>query len=220
MSWDPLWLSYKVATIATIFSLVLGVAIATLLSQVRFRGRELVDALVTVPMVMPPTVLGYYVLTAIGKNSWLGNTFTSMTGQHLAFSVLGCIIAAFIGSVPLVIKSSRSALERVDPTLVQAARTLGASPFRAYITVQLPLAAPGIAAGVMLAFARALGDFGVTVMVAGSIPGETQTAALYIYDQVANQAPAGAMVAVLTATAIFVLFTVNSLGRRSEERHG
>ncbi len=220
MSWDPLWLSYKVATIATLLALVLGVGMATLLSQVRFRGRELVDALVTVPMVMPPTVLGYYVLTAVGKNSWLGQTFKSITGGHLAFSVIGCIIAAFIGSVPLVIKSARSALERVDPTLVQAARTLGASPVRAYLTVQLPLAAPGIAAGVMLAFARALGDFGVTVMVAGSIPGQTQTAALYIYDQVANQAPAGAMVAVLTATAIFVLFAVNSLGRRSEENYG
>jgi molybdate transport system permease protein len=218
MNWDPLWLSYKVATIATLFSLVLGVGVATLLARKKFLGREMLDALVTVPMVMPPTVLGYYVLAAVGKNSWLGEVFKSVTGGTIAFSVTGCIIAAFVGSVPLVIKSSRSALEGVDPTLVHAARTLGASPLRTYLTVELPLAAPGIAAGVMLAFARALGDFGVTVMVAGSIPGETRTAALFVYDQVQKQAPAGAMVAVLTATAIFVLYTVNSLGRRSQDR--
>jgi molybdate transport system permease protein len=219
MNWDPLWLSYKVATIATIFSLVIGVGVATLLARKKFFGRELLDALVTVPMVMPPTVLGYYVLAAVGKNSWLGETFKSITGGTIAFSVTGCVVAAFVGSVPLVIKSSRTALESVDPTLVQAARTLGASPFRAYLTVQLPLAAPGIGAGVMLAFARALGDFGVTVMVAGSIPGETRTAALFVYDQVQKQAPAGAMVAVLTATAIFVLYTVNSIGRRTQDHN-
>ncbi len=219
MNWDPLWLSYKVATVATLFSFVIGVGVATLLARKKFFGRELLDALVTVPMVMPPTVLGYYVLAAVGKSSWVGQTFHSITGGTIAFSVTGCIVAAFVGSVPLVIKSSRTALESVDPTLVQAARTLGASPFRAYLTVQLPLAAPGIGAGVMLAFARALGDFGVTVMVAGSIPGETRTAALFVYDQVQKQAPAGAMVAVLTATAIFVLYTVNSIGRRSQERN-
>ncbi len=218
MNWDPLWLSYKVATIATVFSLVVGVGVATLLARKNFIGRELLDALVTVPMVMPPTVLGYYVLAAVGKTSWLGAVFKDLTGGTIAFSVTGCIVAAFVGSVPLVIKSSRTALESVDPTLVQAARTLGASPFRTYLTVELPLAASGIAAGVMLAFARALGDFGVTVMVAGSIPGETRTAALFVYDQVQKQAPAGAMVAVLTATAIFVLYTVNSLGRRSQNR--
>ena len=139
-----------------------------------------------------------------------------MCSSDLAFSVTGCVIAAFVGSFPLVIKSSRAALERVDPTVVQAARTLGASPVRAYFTVQLPLAAPGVLAGVMLAFARALGDFGVTVMVAGDMPGQTRTAALYVYAQVNRQAPAGAMVAVLTATAIAVLYAVNSLGRRSE----
>lgn len=216
MDWDPLWLSYKIATIATLFSLVIGVAVATLLALKRFPGRELLDALVTVPMVMPPTVLGYYVLTAVGKNSWLGQAYKSLTGSTLAFSFTGCIIAAFVGSFPLVIKSARSALERVDPTLVQAARTLGASPLRAYLSVQLPLAAPGILAGVMLAFARALGDYGVTVMVAGSIPGETQTASLYVYDQVAAQAPAGAMVSILTATAIIVLYSVNRITRRSE----
>jgi molybdate transport system permease protein len=219
MNWDPLWLSYKVATIATLFSLVLGVGVATLLARKKFVGREMLDALVTVPMVMPPTVLGYYVLAAVGKNSWLGEVFKSVTGGTIAFSVTGCVVAAFVGSVPLVIKSSRTALESVDPTLVQAARTLGASPLRTYLTVELPLAAPGIAAGVMLAFARALGDFGVTVMVAGSMPGETRTAALFVYDQVQAQAPAGAMVAVLTATAIFVLYTVNSIGRRSQNRN-
>lgn len=215
MIWEPLWLSYRVAFVATGLTLVIGVALATLLARTRFPGREILDAVVTIPLVLPPTVLGYYVLTALGRNSYLGELYESITGGQLIFSVSGCVVAAFLGSLPLMVKSARAALEGVDEELVHAARTLGASPVRAFFTVQLPLAVPGLFAGLMLAFARALGDFGVTLMVAGNIPGETQTASLYIYDQImANQeANAAGMIAVLTGTAIFTLWAVNRLTR-------
>lgn len=216
MTWDPLWLSYQVAALATVLALVVGVALAALLARPRLPGRELIDAIVTIPLVLPPTVLGYYVLVALGRNSAIGRAFESITGHSLLFTFNGCVVAAFLGALPLVVKSSRSAIEAVDPTLVQAARTLGAGRARAFLTVTLPIAAPGIIAGVMLGFARALGDFGLTMMVAGDIPGETQTAALYIYDQImANQETrASGMIAVLTASAVVIMWGVNRLTRR------
>ena len=216
MTWDPLWLSYQVAAAATVLALVVGVGLAALLARPRLPGRELLDAVVTIPLVMPPTVLGYYLLVALGRRSWLGGAFEDLFGRPLLFSITGCVIAAFVGALPMVVKSARAAIETVDPTLLQAARTLGAGRLRAFATVTLPLAAPGITAGVMLGFARALGDFGVTLMVAGDIPGETQTASLYIYDQImANQENrAGGMIAVLTATAVVTLWAVNRITRR------
>jgi molybdate transport system permease protein len=172
-------------------------------------------------MVLPPTVLGYYVLVSIGRRSIIGHWFEKATGSSIVFTLFGAIVAAAVGSLPLVIKSARAALESVDPALVAAARTLGAGPLRAFFTVQLPLAAAGVLAGLMLAFARALGDFGVTLMVAGDIPGETQTAALAIYDaiQSGQDARAAGMIAVLTALGAAVLYSVNRLTRRSGDEH-
>jgi len=215
MTWDPLWLSYQVAAVATLLALVVGVGLAALLAR-PFPGRELSDAVITIPMVMPPTVLGYYLLVALGRRSWVGGAFEDLFGRPLLFSVTGCVIAAFVGALPMVVKSSRAAIEGVDPTLLQAARTLGAGRLRAFTTVTLPLAAPGIIAGVMLGFARSLGDFGVTLMVAGDIPGETQTASLYIYDQImANQEKrAHGAILVLTVTAVLTLWAVNVITRR------
>jgi molybdate transport system permease protein len=164
-------------------------------------------------MVMPPTVLGYYVLVSLGRNSAIGHLWESMTGSSIVFTRTGAIVAASIGSLPLVVKSARAALEGVDPTLIKAARTLGAGPVRAFFTVHLPLASRGLIAGVMLAFARALGDFGVTLMVAGDIPGETQTASLAIYDAIQShrEAEAAGMVAILTSITIVALWLVNKL---------
>ena len=215
MTWDPLWLSYEVAAVATLLALVVGVGLAAMLAR-PFPGRELSDAIISVPMVMPPTVLGYYLLVALGRRSWLGGVFEDVFGRPLLFSVTGCIIAAFVGALPMVVKSSRAAIEGVDPTLLPAARTLGAGRARAFATVTLPLAAPGIIAGVMLGFARSLGDFGVTLMVAGDIPGETQTASLYIYDQIManHEKRAHGMILVLTATAVLTLWAVNVITRR------
>jgi molybdate transport system permease protein len=216
MTWDPLWLSYKVAFIATLIALVLGVGLATLLARPRLPGRELIDAVLTVPLVLPPTVIGFYLLTALGKHSFLGSRFQDIFDVRLLFSFRGCVIASSVAALPMVVKSARVAIEDVDTTLVQAARTLGAGPVRIFWTVTLPLAARGIMAGVILGFARALGEFGVTLMVAGDIPGETQTATLYIYDQIMAEGDDSAygMIAVLTVTALGVLWAVNHLNRR------
>lgn len=217
MSYDPLFLSFKIAFIATFVSAILGTALAALLSNKRVPGREVLDVLITAPMVLPPTVLGYYVLVSLGRRSALGGFYESVTGSPIVFTQVGAVIAATIGALPLVVKSARAALESVDPVLVLAARTLGASPLRAFVTVQLPLAAGGIVAGLMLGFARSLGDFGVTLMVAGDIPGETQTASLAIYDAIQGnrEGEALGMVSVLTGVAIALLYGINKLTRRS-----
>ena len=216
MDWDPLILSLEVAVIATFLTGVTGVGFGWLLSRRTTPGRELLDAVLAAPMVLPPTVLGYYVLVALGRNSALGRLWEDVFGETIVFTVTGAVIAAAIGSLPLVVKAARSAFETVDPTLIAAARTLGASPLRAFATVALPLAAPGIVGGLMLGFARALGDFGVTLMVAGDIPGETQTASLAIYDaiQAGREDAAATMSILITAGAIAIIYAVNKLQRR------
>jgi molybdate transport system permease protein len=213
VQWSPLFLSFEVATIATLLAVVVGVALAALLASRRFFGRDLLDVLVTAPMVLPPTVLGYYVLVAVGRRGVLGKTFEAIFGSSIVFTKVGVVLAATLGALPLVVKAARAAIESVDPTFVAAARTLGATHLRALFTVTLPLAGRGIVAGAMLGFARALGDFGVTLMVAGNLPGETQTASLAIYDAIQGNrdADAAGMIAVLTAFAIAVLYLVNKL---------
>jgi molybdate transport system permease protein len=218
VDWAPLILSFQVAVVATIIATLFGVALGVLLASKRVWGRDLIDAITTAPMVMPPTVLGYYVLVSLGRNSAIGRGYEALTGSSIVFTRTGAIIAAAIGSLPLVVKSARAALEGVDPTLLKAARTLGAGPLRAFFTVHLPLASRGIIAGLMLAFARALGDFGVTLMVAGDIPGETQTASLAIYDAIQShrEADAAGMVAILTSITIVALYAVNRLTRQRD----
>lgn len=214
MSWHPLFLSIEVAILAIAISGVLGVALAALLSRAHVPGRDLIDVIVTAPMILPPTVLGYYVLVTLGRASPIGRAYEALTGGTIVFSVTGAVIAAVIGALPMVVKSARVAFESIDPTLVLAARTLGASPLRAFLTVEVPLAARGIVAGLMLGFARALGDFGVTLMVAGNIPGQTQTAALAIYDaiQASREADALGMIVVLTIVGVVPLYVATKLG--------
>jgi len=215
---SPLALSLQIATLATLVSAILGIALATLLANARFPGRDLVDVVVTAPIVLPPTVLGYYLLVALGRHSEIGQTFERAFGAPIVFTRTGAVVAASVGALPIVVKTGRTALEAVDRTLVQAARTLGASPVRAFLAVQLPLAARGVVAALMLAFARSLGDFGVTLMVAGDIPGETQTASLAIYDAMQEQhdRTALAMAVALTATAVAILYAVNKLSGGGE----
>jgi molybdate transport system permease protein len=212
---EPLLLSFEVATVATCLATALGVAIAGLLSRPRFWGRELIDAAITAPMVLPPTVLGYYLLVLLGRESAIGRSFEACFGSPIVFSRGGAVIAAAIGALPLIAKAARAALESVDTRLVGAARTLGASSLRAFFSVSLPLARRGIAAGVMLGFARALGDFGATLMVAGNIPGRTRTASLAIYDAVLSgrDADATALSLVMTALALLVLVGAGYLTR-------
>jgi molybdate transport system permease protein len=216
VDWDPLLLSVEVAVWATAIAAVLGIALGALLASHRIPGRDLVDALLTAPMVMPPTVLGYYLIIAIGRKSAIGETWHDIFGSHLTFSFTGVVIAATLGALPMVVKGARTAFEAVDPTLIAAARTLGATPARAFFTVALPLAGPGIIAGMMLGFARGLGDFGVTLMIAGNIPGETETAPLRIFNDVqgGNDRDAAIASIVLTVGAVTILYVVNRLTRR------
>lgn len=219
MKWAPLLLSFEVAATATLVAGALGIGLGWALARGRFPGRELVDVLVTAPMVLPPTVLGYYVLVALGRSSPLGQVFEDITGSSIVFTKTGAIVAATIGALPLITKAARAAIEGVDQDVVAAAQTLGAGPLRIFLKILLPLSAGGVLAGLSLGFARALGDFGVTLMVAGNIPGLTQTGALAIYDAVAanRDAEAAGMAAVMTAAAMTVLYVANRLGRRRRE---
>jgi molybdate transport system permease protein len=216
VNWQPLILSFEVATAATALAAIVGVALAAVLSRARFAASDLLDALVTAPMVLPPTVLGYYLLGVLGRSSAIGRAYESLTGSPLVFTKTAAVLAAFIAALPFVVKTARAAMEDVDPRLTAAAATLGASPSRVFFTVILPLSRNGLIAGITVGFARALGDFGVTLMVAGNIPGLTRTGSLAIYDAVqANRdAEAQGMVAVLAAIAIAALYAGTKLAKR------
>jgi molybdate transport system permease protein len=215
VTWQPLILSLQVAALATCIAGLFGVALAGLIARGRFAGSDVLDALITAPMVLPPTVLGYYLLRGLGRESLLGRAYEQLTGSPLVFTPAAAVLAAAVAAFPFVVKSARAAMEDVDPRLVGAAATLGAPPLRVFFTVVLPLSRNGVVAGLTLGFARALGDFGVTLMVAGNIPGVTQTGSLAIYDAVqANRdAEAAGMVAVMTAFAVFALYATTKLVR-------
>jgi molybdate transport system permease protein len=225
MSWAPLLLSLQVATIAMIVSLVTGTALALVLGSRKLPAGDLLDAIVSAPLVLPPTVLGYYLLVALGPHSVVGRAWQWLFGSAIVFTFTGAVIAAAVGSLPLVVRSVRVGLEAVEPNLIAAARTLGGSPARVLVTVTLPLAAPGVIAGAMLGFARGLGDYGMTQMVAGShIDGlgidKTSTASIYVYDQLlANHDDAArAMAIVTTVFGIVILVVANRLTRRLQRR--
>ncbi len=219
IDFDALLLSFEVAALATCLATLIGVALAALLSTPRLWGREWLDAALTAPMVLPPTVLGYYLLVLLGRESALGRGFEAVTGASLVFTRTGCVVAATIGALPMICKAARAALESVDVRLIGAARTLGASPRRAFFSISLPLARRGILAGIMLGFARALGDFGVTLMVAGNIPGETRTASLAIYGAVlaGRDSDALRLSLVMTALAVVVLVSASYLTRQQRD---
>lgn len=202
-----LTLSLKVAGWATAFNLILGVGTGFMLARLRFRGRDLLDTLLTLPMVMPPTVLGYYLLVVIGRHGLLGSWLHEHFGINLIFTWQGAVIAAMIVSFPLVFKPARAAFEAVDPQMEQAGRVLGLSELGVFFRITLPLAWRGILAGLLLAFARSLGEFGATLMVAGSIPGKTQTLSVAVYEavQAGQDDVANTLVLVTSAVCIAVL---------------
>jgi molybdate transport system permease protein len=180
----PLLLTLKVAGWATFVSSLFGIAIAFAAARLRFPGKEVLDAMMTLPMVMPPTVLGYYLLVLLGRRGIIGQWLYENLGVTLIFTWQGAVIAAAIVAFPLVYKAARVAFEGIDAQFEQAARALGQSEAEVFIRVTLPLAWRGILAGSMLAFARALGEFGATLMVAGSLPGRTQTLSIAVYEAV------------------------------------
>ena len=216
IDWFPLWLSLEVATAATLISVALGLAIAWLLANRDFPGKNLVDAITTLPLALPPTVLGYYLLVVIGRSSWIGRAWEAVTGSPLVFTWRAAVIASTLQAIPLVIKSSRAALESVDLACERAARSLGASEWRLFWRVSLPLASRPIAAATVLAFARSLGDFGATLMIAGDIPGRTQTAAIAIFDAVesGNTLTARVLVIVISILTAAVVLLANRLERK------
>jgi molybdate transport system permease protein len=213
IDWFPLWLSLRVAVISTAVALVLGLWLAWTLANRQFRGKEILDAAVTLPLVLPPTVLGYYLLVVLGRNSPLGQLYEWLFGAPLVFTWQAAVVAALFHSTPLLVKSARAAFESVDRSYERAARNLGASELRLFWRVTLPLARRSILAAAALAFARSLGDFGVTLMIAGNIPGRTQTVAIAIYDAVeaGNGMVARVLVVILSAVALLVLSLANRL---------
>ncbi len=221
VDWFPLWLSLRVAAISTALAIAIGLWIAWLLANRAFRGKEVLDAAVTLPLVLPPTVLGYYLLVALGRNSPLGTAYEWATGEPLVFTWQAAVVAALFHATPLLIKSARAAFESVDHSFERAARNLGASELRLFWRITLPLTRRSILAASALAFARALGDFGITLMIAGNIPHRTQTIALAIYDAVesGNGAVARTLVLVISAVALIILslanrFATNPFGPR------
>ena len=203
----PLWLTLKVALMATLLAGLAGVALGWWVARKPPAGRDTVDALLMLPMVLPPTVLGYYLIVVIGRHGWLGRHLDAWFGINLMFTWQGAVIAATIVSLPLVYKAARAAFEEIDTRFAQAARTLGAGEFEIMLRISLPLALRGITAGLMLAFARAMGEFGATLMIAGNLPGRTQTLSIAVYEavQAGNDAQALWLTLVISLVCVAVL---------------
>jgi molybdate transport system permease protein len=212
-AWVALALTLKVAGWATAINMVFGVAVGLALSRWRWMGRDVIDALLTLPMVLPPTVLGYYLLVLLGRHGVIGQWLQDKLGIQLIFTWQGAVIAASVVAFPLVFKAARAAFENVEPNLEQAARVLGLSETAVFFRVTLPLAWRGILAGSLLAFARATGEFGATLMVAGSIAGETQTLSIAVYEavQAGQDSTANFLVMVTSVSCLALLLSAGYL---------
>lgn len=209
IDWFPLWLSLRVAALATLFVLIVGTFLAFVLSHRKFRGKNVLDALITLPLVLPPTVLGYYLLVLLGRPSPFGRFYEYVTGQPLVFTWEAAVVAACLHSTPIYVKAARAILEGIDYRYEWAAFSLGASEWRTFWQVTLPLARRGLVSLAALAFARSLGDFGVTIMLAGNIPGRTQTLSVAIYNAVesGNGHVARVLVLVISLIALALLWS-------------
>ncbi|MEW9053453.1 MAG: molybdate ABC transporter permease subunit [Neobacillus sp.] len=212
----PLFLSFRVALTATLFTFLIGIPIAYFLNRSNGKLADIIDTLITLPIVLPPTVLGYYLLVLLGRQSSIGKFLEERFDITIVFTPTGAVMAALVVSIPYLIKSARSAFAGIDPTLLNAARVLGRTEFNIFLTVIIPLAWRGIAAGTTLAFARALGDFGATLMVAGSIPNVTMTMPIAIYDALlaGNRELANILVIIMTSVSVSVLYVINRLEKR------
>lgn len=210
---SPLILSALVATVATVFAAVIGLAIAYLLARYEFKGKNLLDSLVTIPMVLPPTVIGYYLIIIFGREGIIGKPLYQLTGWSFMFTWQGAALAATVVALPLMIKVSKAAIESVHPDMIKVSYSLGKSEWETFVKVILPIARGGIIAGTILSFARALGEFGATLMIAGNIPGRTNTMPLSIYSafQSGDDELAQYLVIILTCISIAVIYIANKL---------
>jgi molybdate transport system permease protein len=210
-------LSIQVASAATFFIVLIGVGIAYLLAMKRFRGKELLDIICTLPLVLPPTVTGYYLLVLLGRNGWVGRPVYEWTGWNIMFTWYAAIVASFVVALPLMIKTTRASIESVDKSLINASYTLGHSELGTAIKVTLPLAKRGIIAGTILSFARAMGEFGATLMVAGNIPGRTDTMPISIYAHASSGdwSKANWMVVFFSLISGLLLYIANHFSRKT-----
>ena len=215
MDMDAILLSLKLALWTLVLILPFGIWAAHRLQKAG-KSKSWIEAALALPLVLPPTVLGYYVLTLLGTRSTLGRAWESLFGAPLVFTQSGAVVAATVSALPFVIRAARAAISNVDPRVEQAARVVGMSEWKVARVVTMPLAARGIGAGVALGFARALGDFGATVMVAGNIPGQTQTLPVAVYDavQAGDEATARTGSLVLGGIAVVVLIFVTQVFAR------
>lgn len=215
--WFPLFLSLRVATLATLFVVTAGTAIAYVLSHKNFRGKALLESVITLPLVLPPTVLGYYLLVVVGRESLPGVIYEKLFGQPLVFTWQAAVVAALVHSTPLYIRSARALLETVDYRYEWAAQSLGASELRTFFSITLPLAWRGLSSLASLSFARSLGDFGITMMVAGNIPDRTQTLSVAIFDAVesGNGELARLLVIAISAIAFLLVWGAGSVSKYS-----
>ena len=222
--WTAVALSLRIALVATAWALPFGIAIGWLLARGRFWGKTVLDGLVHLPLVLPPVVTGYLLLIWFGRKGAIGAFLYDHFGVVFAFRWTGAALASGVMGFPLLVRPIRLALEAIDRRLEDAAATLGANPVLVFLTVTLPLALPGIVAGLLLCFARALGEFGATITFVSNIPGETQTisAAIYTFLQIPDgDAAAGRLVVVAIALSLAALIIAEWLGRRASARlHG
>lgn len=220
MIWDALKLSLLVVSVTTVIVGAVGLAFAFLLAKRDFRGKELLDACLTMPLVLPPTVTGYYLIVLLGRRGLVGSYIYDLTGWTIAFTWQGAVVAAIVVALPLMIKASRASIESVNPNYETASYTLGKSELETFFRITLPLAKRGIFAGLVLSFARALGEFGATLMIAGNIPGRTQTMPLAIYEAVASGDERQALIlaVILTAVSIAAVYFTNKISR--SQAHG
>jgi molybdate transport system permease protein len=215
MIWDALKLSLLIVSVTTLIVGALGLAFAYLLAKRDFRGKELLDAVLTMPLVLPPTVTGYYLIVLLGRRGIVGSYVYDLTGWTFAFTWQGAVVAAIVVSLPLMIKAARASIESVNPNYEIASYTLGKGKLETFLRITLPLAKRGIFAGLVLSFARALGEFGATLMIAGNIPGKTQTMPLAIYEAVASGDEQRAQILALTLTAVSLaaVYLTNKISR-------
>ena len=222
--WTAVALSLRIAIVATLVSLPFGIVVATLLARKSFPGKPLIEAMIYLPLVLPPVVTGYLLLITLGRHAPVGAFLAEHFGIVVAFRWTGAVISCGVMAFPLMVRAIRLSIEAIDRRLEDAAATLGARPFWSYLTVTLPLALPGVIAGAMLAFARALGEFGATITFVSNIPGETQTisAAIYTLTQVpGGDAAALKLVTVAVIISIGVLMASEWFARRATARlHG
>ncbi|EGQ8389617.1 molybdate ABC transporter permease subunit [Vibrio cholerae] len=221
--WAALALSLKVAGYATLWLLPIGILLAWVLARTSFIGKGLIDSLVHLPLVLPPVVTGYLLLISMGRQGFIGQWLYQVFGLSFSFSWRGAVLACMVIALPLMVRSIRLSLESVDQKLEQAARTLGASPMRVFFTITLPLTLPGILTGVMLAFARSLGEFGATISFVSNIPGETQTIPLAMFtflETPGSEMEAARLCAISIAIALGSLFISEWLSRRMQRRLG